>query len=460
MTEKFNQTAIDKFQKDFGGDILLPEDPSYDQARKVFNTIIERRPAVIARCSGQDDVVRAIHFARDHDLEIAVRAGGHSVAGWGLSEGGIVIDLRRMNGVEVDPNARTARVAGGATWKDLDQAGHSYGLATTGGTSPSTGVGGVTLGGGWGYLARKYGLGCDNLLAVKLVTAEGKTVVASEEEHPELFWALHGGGGNFGIATELTFQMHPVPAATIAYLAYSPDAGPRVIDRLCDVMEKGPDELCVELVYMTGPSEDFVPSHLVNQLCLMMIIFYAGPEAEAEKVIKPFLEIGPGGKMIAEMSYLDIQAMGDIGSGFRHHSSSEHLTDLPGAAIDKFCARAHDMMVPSDWLLTLSTWGGQIARRAADWPLADRDKNWHIYPFFMWTDPGSDRQVFDWIKGLRADLAPYVTGSPYLNLVAGEGRVRMIAGYGGEVSYRRLAGVKSEYDPHNLFRNNHNIIPE
>lgn len=458
MTEKINQAAVDELRKGFTGDILLPEHPGYHEARQIFNERIDRRPGLIAQCAGVEDVVRAVGFGRDFDLEVAVRAGGHSVAGWGLTEG-IVIDLRRMNTVEVDPDTRTARVAGGATWKDQSQACHPYGLATTGGTCPATGVAGVTLSGGWGWLARKYGLSCDNLLSVQLVTADGKTVVASEDEHPELFWALHGGGGNFGIATEFTFQLHPLPSATTAFLVFSPDAGPRVINRFRDVLEEGPDELSGEMVYITGPPEDFVPSHLVNQLCLMMTIFYAGTEAEAEKVIKPLFETGHEGKMVAEMSYFDIQTMGDIRSGYRHHVSSEHLHALPGEAIEKFCSRAHDMIVPSDSELALSTWGGQIARRAGDWPIADLDANWHVYPFAMWTDPGSDKQVFDWIEGLNADLAPYTTGSPYLNLIADEGKERMIAGYGGEAKYRQLVKIKNEYDPDNIFRLNHNIKP-
>ena len=368
-----------------------------------------------------------------------------------------MIDMRRMNKVEVDPSSRTARVAGGATWKDLSQACHPYGLATTGGTCPATGVAGVTLSGGWGWLARKFGLGCDNLLSVQLVTADGKTVVASEDEHPELFWALHGGGGNFGVATEFTFQLYPLPAATMAYLAFSPDVGPRVINRFRDVIEEGPDELSGEMVYMTGPPEDFTPSHLIDQLCLMMVIFYAGPEAEAEKIIKPLLEAGPEGKMIAEMSYLDIQNIDDVGPEFRHHCSSEHLTALPGGAIEKFCNHAHDMIVPSGCVQALSSWGGKIARQVGDWPIADRDANWHVYPFAMWTDPDSDKRVLEWIKGLSADLAPYATGNPYLNLVADEGRERTIAGYGGEDKYQRLTRVKARYDSQNVFCMNHNI---
>ncbi len=459
MTGKINQSDLNKLRKDFSGKILLPEDPSYEDSRSIYNAMIEKRPGIIARCVEEEDVIRAVNFGRDLDLEISVRGGGHSVAGWGLTEGGLMIDLSLMNTVEVNPDNQTARVGGGATWNNLDHACNRYGLATTGGICTTTGVGGVTLGGGWGWLARKYGLGCDNLLTVKLVIADGKTIVASEKEHSELFWALHGGGGNFGIATEFTFQLHPLPSATTAFLVFSPDAGPRVINRFRDVLEEGPDELSGEMVYITGPPEDFVPSHLVNQLCLMMTIFYAGTEAEAEKVIKPLFETGHEGKMVAEMSYFDIQTMGDIRSGYRHHVSSEHLHALPGEAIEKFCSRAHDMIVPSDSELALSTWGGQIARRAGDWPIADLDANWHVYPFAMWTDPGSDKQVFDWIEGLNADLAPYTTGSPYLNLIADEGKERMIAGYGGEAKYRQLVKIKNEYDPDNIFRLNHNIKP-
>ena len=459
MTERINQTAFDKLRKGFTGKILLPDDPSYEQSRSIFNAMIIRHPSAIAQCAIEEDVVHAVNFCRDLDLEISIRSGGHSAAGWGLTEGGLMIDLSLMNKVEVDPDNLTARVGGGATWNDLDHACHRYGLATTGGICTTTGVAGVTLSGGWGWLARKYGLGCDNLLTVKLVTADGEVVVASEKNHSELFWALHGGGGNFGIATEFTFQLHPLPSVTAAYLVFSPDAGSQVINRFRDVIEEGPDELSGEVVYITGPPEDFVPSHLVNQLCLMVTLFYAGPEAEANMVIKPMLEAGPEGKIIAEMSYFDIQTMGEIESGHRHHVSSEHLTALPKEAIDKFCDRAHDMIIPSASELAISAWGGQITRRTGDWPIANHDANWLIYPFAMWTNPDKDKQVFDWIKGVNTDLAPYATGCPYLNLITDEGKERMIAGYGGEAKYQRLVKIKKEYDPDNIFHLNHNIKP-
>ena len=459
MPRTINQNDLSKLRKVFTGKILLPEDPSYEDSRSIFNSMIERHPGLIARCTKEEDVVRAVNFGRDLDLEISIRGGGHSVAGWGLTEGGLMIDLSLMNAVEVDSDNQTARVGGGAAWIDFARACQPYNLATTGGTVPSVGVAGVTLGGGWGYLARKFGLVCDNLLSVKLITAEGKSINVSDKEHPELFWALHGGGGNFGVVTEFNFRLHSLPVTTLAYLIFSPDAGPDIAGRFRDIITDGPDEISGDLFYMTGPPEDFIPSYLVNQLCLGVLIFFAGPETDAIKIIRPLLEDGPAGQMIAEMPYSDILEIGAIEPGIRYFSSSEHFKTLPDEAVEKFCARANEMPVPSGCFQILTSWGGPKIRQSGNGPIADRDANWMVYPMGMWTDPGDDERIISWAKTLGSDLSPYATGSPYLNLIANEGIERMIAGYGGEANYRRLVKIKNEYDPNNLFHLNHNIKP-
>ncbi len=459
MNERITQDDLRKLDKSFTGNILISEDLSYEDSRSIFNAMIDKKPRVIARCLGEKDVARAVNFGRDLNLEISVRGGGHSAAGWGQTEGGLMIDLSQMNKVEVNPDNLNARVEGGATWIDVAKACQPHNLVTTGGTCPGTGVGGVTLGGGWGWLARKFGLGCDNLLGVKLVTASGKIIKASDKEHPELFWALKGGGGNFGVATEFTFRLHSLPVTTMGYLIFPPDAGPGVVKRFRDVISEGPDEICGEVVYMTGPPEDFVPPDLVNQLCLGLFIFHAGPENELKKIIKPLLEAGPVGQLIAEMPYSDILESDAVEPEIRHFSSSEHLKALPDKAIEKFCARAQDMPVPSNCLQALSSWGGEIGRKGLDGPIADRDANWLVYPFGMWADPEYDSRVISWVKAVCSDLSPYATGSPYLNLTAEESIERKIAGYGGKKKYQRLVKVKEKYDPDNIFRLNHNIEP-
>ena len=264
-----------------------------------------------------------------------------------LTDGGLVIDLRRMNAVSVDPEARTAIVAGGATMSHLDRATGPHGLATTGGRVSTTGVGGFTLGGGGGWLDRKFGLACDNLLSVELVTADGSIVRASDDENPELFWALHGGGGNFGVATSFTFRLHELPSVTAALLLWRPEAGPDVLRTYRDFMGSAPDEVGGGVLYLTGPAEEFVPEHLVGELALAVLVVYAGPEAEARKVAAAMLALGHEGELIAEMPYAELQCMLDDPPGYRNYWSAEYLDALPDEAIDLFCARANDMIVPS-----------------------------------------------------------------------------------------------------------------
>ncbi|UEC42811.1 MAG: FAD linked oxidase domain protein [Methanothrix sp.] len=461
MTRKIDQAALEDLSKNFDGEILLPDHPAYDEARQVYNKMIDRRPAVIAQCAGTEDVVRAVRFGLDLGLEIAVRSGGHSVAGWGVTDGGLMVDLRHMNAVEVDPEARIAHVAGGATCGDVARACEPYNLVTTGGTVSTTGVAGFALGGGWGYLSRKFGLACDNLLSVELVTYDGGIIVASQEEHPELFWALHGGGGNFGVATKFTFRLHPLPVATMALLIFPPEEGPKVVRSVRDLFEAGaPDELNVELGYLTAPPEEFVPPHLVNRLSLLVNAFYAGSESEARKALAPLFELGPEGEMIAQMSYADIQSAFDSQAGFRYYGSAELLPALPDEAVERFCYRALDMIVPSASVQTISSWGGAIARQAGDWPMASRDATWLVYPFGQWTDASDDERGIAWVRALGSDMAPYAADGTYINLITDEGRKRTIASYGGEANYRRLAAVKARYDPDNIFRLNHNIRPD
>ncbi|MFC7480441.1 FAD-binding oxidoreductase [Luedemannella flava] len=270
-----------------GGTVLVPGDAGYDEGRQVFNAMIDRRPAVIAQCDTVADVVAAVRFGRERGLPIAVRGGGHSVAGMALVDDGLVIDLRRMNDVRVDADARTVTVGGGTTMAGLDRACQPYGLATTGGRVSSTGVGGFTLGGGTGWLDRLFGLACDNLVTVELVTADAEVLTVSDTEHPDLFWALHGGGGNFGIATSLTLRLHPLPVFTAAVLLWPPDAGPRVGRAYRDLLESAPDELGGGFVFITGPPEPFVPPELVGRLTCLTLVTYAGDEAAARAAIAP-----------------------------------------------------------------------------------------------------------------------------------------------------------------------------
>ncbi len=380
------------------------------------------------------------------------------MAGKGLTEGGLVIDLRRMNTVAVDPAAKTVTASGGATMSHLDRATQPYGLATTGGRVSSTGVGGYTLGGGDGWLARKLGLACDNLLSVDLVTADSKIVHASESSHPDLFWALHGGGGNFGVATTLTFRLQELSRVTAGMFIWPPDAGPDVLQAYRDFMESAPDEVGGGCIFLTAPEEAFVPGHLVGKLALMVLIVYAGPESEARDVITPMLELDHTGHFIEEMEYADFQCMLDDPSGYRNYWSAEYLNEFPDSAVDRFCTRAGGMIVPSPSQQILIPQGGAIARGPDHFPVPWRNASWCVHPLGMWENPGDDDRGKKWVKDLRTDLDPWASGATYLNFIGDEGAKRVVAGFGSD-NYDKLSKVKAKYDPDNIFHLNHNIIP-
>jgi FAD/FMN-containing dehydrogenase len=450
--------ALSDLRDGFAGGVFTPDDPSYDDARTLFNSMIQLRPAVIAQCENPSDVAKAIRFGRDLGLEIAVRGGGHSVAGMSLTEGGIVVDLRRMNAVVVDPLARTADAGGGATMSHLDRACEPYGLATTGGRVSTTGVGGFTLGGGSGWLERKFGLACDNLLAAHLVTADGATVRASEDENAELFWALHGGGGNFGVVTSFTFRLHPLPVLTAALLMWRPEAGPDVMRAYRDFMASAPDEVGGGLIYLTGPPEDFVPSRLVGGLTCTVLVTYAGGEREAREVAEPMLRLGHDAERIRELPYAELQCLLDDPPGYRNYWSAEHLGSLPDECVDRFCARAGDMVVPSPSQQVLFPMGGAVDRGIGDQPLPWRHGTWVAHPFGLWESAADDERGRQWARDVRRDLEPWSIGSVYLNFIGDEGADRVVAGFGAD-NHRRLAAVKARYDPDNVFHRNHNIAP-
>jgi FAD/FMN-containing dehydrogenase len=460
MSAPTTANDVDTLRHRLAGTVLVDGQDGYDDARTLFNATIDRRPAVIARCVSPADVAEAIAFGRAHELAITVRSGGHGVAGTALSDGGLVIDTRLMHEVLVDPVARTARVGGGANWGMVDRACQPHGLMTTGGRVTTTGVAGLTLGGGDGWLARGFGLACDNLLAVELVTADGRTVTASEDEHAELFWALHGGGGNFGVATSLTFRLHELPVTTFAILVYDPEDGEELVRRYRDLIETdAPDTFGGGLLYLTGPEESFVPARLVGTLTPAVIVVHAGPEPEARRVMAPLLDLGPAGELIEELPYAEVQGALDDPPGYRNYWTAEHLARLPDEAVAAYCRRASDMVVPSPSQHALLPWGGAIAAEAGRWPIANRDATWCVHPLGLWEDPADDERAIAWARAVRADLAPYAAGGTYLNYTTDEGRDRTIAGYGGAENYRRLAAVKAEYDPDNTFRFNHNIQP-
>lgn len=440
------------------GAVLTPGDAGFDEARTVFNAMIDRRPAVIAQCKDVSDVAAALACARQQGLEISIRGGGHSVSGKALVDDGLVIDLREMNAVTVNPERGVATVGGGATMSHLDRGTQPFGLMTTGGRVSTTGVGGFTLGGGGGWLDRKFGLACDNLVSAELVTANGSVLQVDENQHSDLFWALHGGGGNFGVVTSLTLRLYPLASVTAGILLWSPDDGERVVRAYRDFMETAPDEVGGGVIYITGPDEDFVPPHLKGKLTLAMIVMYAGGEAEARSAVAPLLSLAPAGQMIAEMPYAEMQCMLDDPPGLRNYWSAEYLSAIPDEAVSRFCRRANDLIVPSASQHVLFPGGGKVARETSGWPIPWRNAPWCVHPFGLWEDAVDDERGINWVRAVREDLKPWATGDVYLNFIGEEGGDRVVAGFGSD-NYARLARVKAEYDPDNVFHINHNIRP-
>ncbi|KUO16300.1 FAD-binding oxidoreductase [Streptomyces dysideae] len=450
--------ALAALREDLTGDVFAPGDPGYDEARTVHNGMIDRRPAVIAQCTDEDDVVRAVRFGRELDLHIAVRGGGHSVAGMALNDGGLVVDLRRMHDVTVHPGAEAVRVGGGATMSHLDWACQPYGLATTGGRASTTGVGGFVLGGGSGWLDRRCGLAVDNLLGVELVTADGGRIHANADENPELFWGLHGGGGNFGIATALTLKLHELPEFSIAFALYLPEVGPELVRTFRDIIAVGPDEAGGGVLYITGPPEEFVPPQLVGTLLCGVLLTYAGGEEDLRKLAEPLLALPHEAEIVGAMPYAEVQCMIDDPPGMRNYWSAEYMAEATDDFVDVFCGLADSMPVPTNTQHVLLPQGGAIADGPREYPVPYRDAPWVVHPFAAWEDPTDDERAIGWVRDVRNHVRPWSTGDVYLNFIGDEGAERVIAGLGAE-NARRLAELKRLYDPDNVFRFNHNIIP-
>src|SRR4051812_29063637 len=345
MSGTVGQTALRELREHFKGSVLSEGDADYDEARTLFNAMIDSRPAAIARCLDAADVRAAVAFGRESGLPTAIRAGGHSVAGMSTVEDGLVIDVRAMSAVHVDPAARVARCGAGATWADFDAATQAHGLATTGGRVSTTGVAGLTLGGGAGWLERKHGLACDNLRAIELVTAAGDLLRASRTEHPDLFWALHGGGGNFGVATAFEFDLHPVGPTVLAGLMLWPgERGHEVVELMREVMDGAPEELCTATVYVSGPPEPFVPADLQGKLCCGLAFMWAGESMDdGEPYAQRFRALKPAVDLVGPIPYTQFQSMIDDPPGLRNYWTADYLADLPDGAIDVFVEHADQM---------------------------------------------------------------------------------------------------------------------
>jgi FAD/FMN-containing dehydrogenase len=450
MSEITVSSAADELRFRLQGGVHEPGDPAYEDCCTLFNAMIERRPRYVVEPLAVEDVVATLAFAREHGFPIAVRAGGHSVAGLSLCDGGVVLDLRRMADIDVDPDRRIARVGGGAVWYDLDRATLAHGLATTGGRVSTTGVAGLTLGGGSGWLERKHGLSCDNLVAADLVTWDGRVVRASEDEEPELLWALRGGGGSFGVVASLELELHPLDPDVFAGIAlFRGDRAAEVLRAWRDVMTDAPEELSLAYGIFPAPAEDEIPAHLHGQPAVLIAGMWAGDPADGEAALAPIRALGPDADFFGVTNYADFQCSIDDPPGFRNYWTAENVVDLPDEAIDRIVARAAGMGIDSSQLFIVA-WGGAVSRSGPEAsPLAGRESRFIVHPLMLWEDPADDARCIEIARGFRTDMAPWSTGATYPNFLGEEGTDRMSAAYGASTA--RLAAVKERWDPHGVF---------
>ena len=444
--------GLSTFRERFRGETVLPEDSGYDQARRVWNGMVDRRPALVVRPSGVEDVTAAIRFGREEDLPVAVRCGGHSIPGLSTCDDGLVIDLSGMGGAEVDPEARTARVGGGALLAELDQAAQEHGLVCPVGVVSHTGAAGLTLGGGMGRLMRRFGLTIDNLLSVELVTADGRLVRASDDEHPELFWGLRGAGANFGIATSFEFRLHPLDhAITFGGVTHPLDRARELAALWRDLAENGPDELFLSF----GTDNEKGGNAYVTAL-------HSGSVAQAERDLAELRAYGPPvTDTIAPRAYLETQGLYDEphGWGHRFYMKSAFLPALPDEAVDVCVDYATQAPEGTESSFSTWAWGRRIAETPEDGTaFTGRGAAAWIAAEALWDDPALDDECRTWARDALGDLAPFASDGRYVNDVVelGADVPRMIY---GEEKYERLVALKREWDPDNVFRLNQNIQP-
>jgi FAD binding domain/Berberine and berberine like len=445
----------------FRGALLRPGEEGYDEARRVWNGAIDRHPALIARCAGADDVVEAVRFAREHDLPVSVRGGGHAVAGHAVCDDGVMIDLSLMRSVRVDPAARTARAAGGALWGDVDRATQAAGLATTGGLISHTGIGGLTLGGGLGHLMRRHGLTVDNLLAADLVTADAEHVRVDARSEPELFWGLRGGGGNFGIATALEYRLHPVGPLVLGGPVFWPlDDAPEVLRALRDYAPVAPDELGMTLSIMHAPPAPFLPLEWFGRPVISLVLMWSGDLAEGERATAPLRRIGsPLADVVRPVPYVAMQSMLDGGAphGRHYYWKSHRFPGLSDAVIDTLLAASETMTSP---FCQIQGWamGGAVSRvDPGATAVGEREVGFDVSLVTGWppSDTNGERHR-GWVRNWWDALRPESAGV-YANFISDEGAEGVEAAYGDRL--RRLVALKDRYDPGNLFRMNANIPP-
>jgi FAD/FMN-containing dehydrogenase len=447
-----DDVAIHTFSESVRGEVLRPGDRGYDAARSVWNAMIDRRPALIVRCAGVADVIAAVKFAREQRLLVSVKGGGHGVAGTAVADGGLMIDLAPMNGIEVDVARRRARAGAGTTWGEFDRETQAHGLATTGGIVPTTGIAGLTLGGGLGYLMRRFGLACDNLLSADVVTADGELLTASAEEHPDLFWGLRGGSGNLGVVTSLEYRLHPVGPTVLGGFVFHPFAQAGEVVRFYrEFTATAPDELTTYLAFATSPEGDPVAA---------FIVCYSGRIEDGEAVLAPLRGFGsPLADTIAALPYTEVQAFGAplYPEGRLNYWKSSFLNDLGDEVIEALVEQFAAVPSPLS-ALAIEHLDGAVDRVAQDaTAFGDRSAPYNLVITGEWVDPAESEQNIRWVRDCWEAVRPYAKETVYVNYVDAGEDSRFKAAYGP--NYERLAALKAKYDPDNFFRHNHNVKP-
>lgn len=451
-TPQLGAEALRRFETGLRGEVFRPGHAGYDPARRLFNAMIDKRPGLIVRCSEVPDVLRAVEFARLHNLLVAVRGGGHNVAGKALCDDGMVIDLSAMKGIRVDPSARTVRAEAGLTWGDFDRETQVYGLATTGGFISTTGIAGLTLGGGLGWLMRKYGLACDNLQSVEIVTADGQLRTANPTDNPDLFWGVRGGGGNFGIVTSFEYQLHPVGQLLAGVVFFPLEQAHAALQFYRELMATAPDEVMAYAVFLTSPE---------GTRLLAIPVCYVGPLETGEQTLRPLRSFGrPAADLVRPMAYPEIQSMFDPGfpPGRLNYWKSSFLRELTDEAIDTLVA--HFATVPSPFsAVAIEPFGGAVGRVGIDeTAFPHRRALYSLVIIGMWTEPAETTTHIRWTRELWAAMQPFSSEAVYVNYLDTDDADRVEAAYGA-ATFQRLRLLKERYDPGNFFRVNQNIGP-
>lgn len=456
--------AVESLRERFRGELITPDDSRYDEARMVFNTMVDRRPALIARCAGVADVIESVKFARAGGLLVSVRGGGHNVTGSAVCDGGLVIDLSGLKGLHIDPVARTIRGEPGLTWAEVNHDLQAFGLGASGGYVSTTGVSGLTLGGGLGWLARKHGLACDSLRSADLVTADGELVRASATENAELFWGLRGGGGNFGIVTSFEFDVHPVGVVLAGLIAHPVASAKDLLGLFRDFVETAPDELTSGVLLLSAPQAPFVPEPAWGTPLVAFGFVYAGSPESGEEVVRPMREFGtPLLEIVDAMPFSAAQVMADgLGGwspGFQQYWKSSFLTGLPEGAIDTIVSHVATVPSPQTIVVVDHNGGGAIARVQPE-ETAFPHRNW-TFNFLItsaWSESEDAEENIAWTRKFWDAMQPFTGDAVYVNYLGAEGEEGVRHAYGA-ATYERLAALKRKYDPENFFRLNQNISP-